>query len=205
MVSGRSPEMRQLQIWLLSYPGGEVRRVTNDLSSYVGLSLTADGQTLASVQGERLVNIWAAPGADADRARRVTTEAGRDEGLGGLAWTPDGRVVYAARAGDGSRHLGRRRGRAREPATDGERTRQPLALRHARRAPRRLRLHPHGPRTALAHGHRRRQPRPVDRRRPAWRSSRVARRTAGGSFTTSPSGACAPSGRSLSTAARPSG
>ncbi len=102
MVSGRSPEMRQLQIWLLSYPGGEVRRVTNDLSSYVGLSLTADGQTLASVQGERLVNIWAAPGADADRARRVTTEAGRDEGLGGLAWTPDGRVVYAARAGDGS-------------------------------------------------------------------------------------------------------
>jgi TolB protein len=102
MVSGRYPETRHLQVWLLSYPGGEVRRVTNDLSSYVGLSLTADGQTLASVQGERLVNVWVAPAADAERARRVTTEAGRDEGLNGLALTPDGRVVYTARASEGS-------------------------------------------------------------------------------------------------------
>ena len=101
LINGRGPESRQLQVWLLSYPGGEASRVTNDLSSYVGLSLTADGRTLASVQSERLVNLWVAPEASADLARRITFEAGKDEGLSGLSWTPDGRIVYAARAADG--------------------------------------------------------------------------------------------------------
>jgi Tol biopolymer transport system component len=104
LVSGRDPETRQPQIWLLNYPGGEPRRVTNDLSSYFGLSLTADGRTLVSVQGERLSNIWVAPGGAADLARRVTFEAGRDEGLTGLALTPEGRIVYATGAG-GARDL----------------------------------------------------------------------------------------------------
>ncbi len=37
-------------ISFLSYPGGEVRRVTNDLSVYSGISLTADARTIASTQ-----------------------------------------------------------------------------------------------------------------------------------------------------------
>jgi serine/threonine protein kinase len=37
-------------ISFLSYPGGKVRQITNDLSVYSGISLTADAKTIASTQ-----------------------------------------------------------------------------------------------------------------------------------------------------------
>lgn len=98
LLAGRELESRLTQIWLLSYPEGKTRRITNDLSNYNGLTLTTDGKTMLSVQADRLSNIWMVPGADASLARRLTTEAGRDEGLEGLVWTPDGRIIYSARA-----------------------------------------------------------------------------------------------------------
>jgi len=97
LLAARDPESKLTQIWFLSYPEGKERRVTNDLSKYLGLTLTADGKTLLSVQAERVSNIWMVPSGDASLARRLTTEAGKDEGLEGLSWTPDGRIVYSAR------------------------------------------------------------------------------------------------------------
>jgi eukaryotic-like serine/threonine-protein kinase len=41
------------QVWLLSASGGEPRRVTNDLSTYAGISLTADGKSFVSVWAHR--------------------------------------------------------------------------------------------------------------------------------------------------------
>jgi Tol biopolymer transport system component/predicted Ser/Thr protein kinase len=84
------------QIFQLSYPGGEATRITNDLLDYSSLSLSHDAQTLCVVQGDIRGNILALPGGSAARARQVTS--GRDEGLSGLAWTPDGRLVYVSSA-----------------------------------------------------------------------------------------------------------
>src|SRR5205809_74569 len=53
------------QIWHLSYPGGQARRITNDLHNYLGLSLTADSAALVTVQSEQVSNIWIAPNDDA--------------------------------------------------------------------------------------------------------------------------------------------
>jgi serine/threonine protein kinase/Tol biopolymer transport system component len=41
------------QIGFLSYPGGKLRQITNDLSGYQGLSLTSDARTLATRQYDR--------------------------------------------------------------------------------------------------------------------------------------------------------
>jgi Tol biopolymer transport system component len=98
LATGRDFETRNLQVWLVSYPEGNVRKVTNDLSSYSGVSLTADGKTLASVQGESLANIWLVPEGDSSKARRITLETGRDEGRSGLSLTPDGKIIYSARS-----------------------------------------------------------------------------------------------------------
>jgi serine/threonine protein kinase len=38
------------QIWQLSYPNGEARNITNDLSNYTDLSLTNDAKTLCAIQ-----------------------------------------------------------------------------------------------------------------------------------------------------------
>ena len=86
------------QIWHVSYPGGEVRKVTNDLNSYTGVRLTADASALVTVQTEGETNIWAGPAGEAARARQITS--GRaNNGRNGIAWTPDGRIVYTAREG----------------------------------------------------------------------------------------------------------
>jgi serine/threonine protein kinase/Tol biopolymer transport system component len=97
VISGRDPETKLSQIWLLSYPEGAARRVTNDLNTYAGVSLTADGKTLTTIQGDRSSNIWIAPGGDANSARRITSDSGKEEGLSGLGWTPDGRIIHSAR------------------------------------------------------------------------------------------------------------
>jgi TolB protein len=97
ILSGRDLETQLSQLWIISYTDGGLRRITNDLSSYQGVSLTADGKTAVSVQQNRLSNIWVAPETDASIGRKITSEVGKDEGLSGVAWTPDGRIVYTAR------------------------------------------------------------------------------------------------------------
>lgn len=84
------------QIWHVSYPGGEARKVTNDTNNYLGISLTADSSALVTVQAEQISNIWTVPDGDAARATQITSS--RNEGITGVAWTPDGRIVYNAGA-----------------------------------------------------------------------------------------------------------
>jgi Tol biopolymer transport system component len=93
IVTAAERSSSHYQIWEVAYPGGETRRVTNDLSSYISVSLTADSSALAAVQYDRLSNIWIAPGSDASRAVQVTSGVGHHYGL---SWTPDGRIVYAS-------------------------------------------------------------------------------------------------------------
>lgn len=86
------------QLWYVSYPNGEARRITNDLNNYTGISLTADSNRLVTVQSETSSSIWLAPNADANRATRSTSGAGQIDGRDGLDWTPDGKIVYASNA-----------------------------------------------------------------------------------------------------------
>jgi serine/threonine protein kinase len=84
------------QLWLLSYPSGEARRITNDLNSYTGVSLTADSNTMVAKQSETVSNLWTAPGVDSSHAKQITTGRNGWYGLSGLVLTPDGKVVYSA-------------------------------------------------------------------------------------------------------------
>jgi len=96
LLSAAERELSPPQIWRLSYPEGEARRVTNDLNSYQSLSLTADAATLVTVQTDRVPNVWVAPVSDPARARQITTGVGKFDGYYGVAWTPDDRLVYAS-------------------------------------------------------------------------------------------------------------
>ena len=84
-----------LQIWFVSYPEGAVRRITNDLNDYLRVSLTADSSSLLAVQFERVSDVWIAPAGDSNRASRITTN--RVDGVGGISWTRDGRIVHVSR------------------------------------------------------------------------------------------------------------
>ena len=99
LVIATEPQGSLTQVWRLDWPSGETRKITNDLSIYFNLSLAADSATLATVRGDRFVNIWVAPDGDARRAVQITTGPQKDDGVRGLAWTPDGRIVYRSFAG----------------------------------------------------------------------------------------------------------
>jgi len=95
----KSSDFFNQQIWHISYPGGEARRITTDLSEYFGLSLTADSNVIAAVQSNRISNIWVAPIVDtASRAVQVKSGGNNQDGTDGLAWTPDGKIIYYSRA-----------------------------------------------------------------------------------------------------------
>jgi serine/threonine protein kinase len=84
------------QLWLLSYPGGELRRITNDPNSYAQLSLSADSSTMIATQSETISSLWTASGGKGDLARRVSPNDKDYDGLDGLTWTPDGRIVFSS-------------------------------------------------------------------------------------------------------------
>jgi serine/threonine protein kinase len=83
------------QIWHVSYPDGEVRKITNDLNNYSQLSLTADSGALVTVQTEGASSIWVSPQGDPSRAKQISF--GRYDGQGGLSLMPNGRIVYVSR------------------------------------------------------------------------------------------------------------
>jgi Tol biopolymer transport system component/DNA-binding winged helix-turn-helix (wHTH) protein len=96
VLSASEEELSPSQIWQLDFPSGEARRVTNDLNTYLGASMTSDGNALVTVQTDRVPNVWVVPAGDATRARQITTGSGKFDGFYGVAWTPDGRIVYAS-------------------------------------------------------------------------------------------------------------
>jgi eukaryotic-like serine/threonine-protein kinase len=87
------------QIWRFSYPEGEARRITTDFNNYASLSLPSDANALVTVQSNTISNIWVAANGDAGRAVQIKSGGNNLDGMEGLAWTPDGRVVYGSLAG----------------------------------------------------------------------------------------------------------
>jgi Tol biopolymer transport system component len=86
------------QLFALSYPGAEVRRITNDLNFYSGTSITSDGADLATVQVTLTGNLWVAgfgSAASFSPPREITSGISRADGISGIIWTSDGKLIYS--------------------------------------------------------------------------------------------------------------
>jgi len=86
------------QIYWNAEGSSEARKITADVDSYASLSLASDSRSFVAVQSDINVNLWVGPANDPDAAVQVTS--GRMDGIGGLAWTSDGRIVYQGNVGD---------------------------------------------------------------------------------------------------------
>ncbi len=84
------------QIWRLGFPGGDLRRVTNDLNAYAGASVSADGRSLVTLTMDFATEIWASAPDDFRRGRAIVSRTAAKEGLRGIAIAPDGHIVYEA-------------------------------------------------------------------------------------------------------------
>lgn len=81
------------QIWHIANPETAPRRITTDLNSYVGLSMSEDSSKLLTVQSDRLSSVFVATGTDPTQTTQVTSVASQ---YYGVAWAPDGRIVFGS-------------------------------------------------------------------------------------------------------------
>ncbi len=101
LIITAQPEFSSIgtQVWLLPYPDGPARRITNDLNGYGenSVGLTADSGAIGTIQQVNVSSIWiTAVNEDASRARQIVKTNLPDT----VAWTPDGKVVFASRTGE---------------------------------------------------------------------------------------------------------
>jgi Tol biopolymer transport system component len=87
-----------MQLWMVDYPAGSVRRITNDLAAYGRVDITADGRTLVAMRAETSGTLWVGPAGQPESAAALAGVPGNV--TGGVQWTSDGRIVYAASMGD---------------------------------------------------------------------------------------------------------
>jgi DNA-binding winged helix-turn-helix (wHTH) protein/Tol biopolymer transport system component len=94
----------QYMVYMVAYPSGELHPITSDRSNYgaswhndagVSISLSAASDLLLAVEHRQLSNVWVAPSDDLSAARQITFSSfGKYDGLWGMDWTPDGRLIY---------------------------------------------------------------------------------------------------------------
>jgi Tol biopolymer transport system component/DNA-binding winged helix-turn-helix (wHTH) protein len=99
IVAARAIDESTSQIWMLDFPDGKVSRLTNDLENYFWLSLSADGRKLVGRQQKIVSHLWLLPDGDIKKARQLTFGGRNFDGHVGLAWTPDGKIVFSVRSG----------------------------------------------------------------------------------------------------------
>jgi eukaryotic-like serine/threonine-protein kinase len=98
----------RLQLWTMSFPGGELKRLTNDLTDYGGrVEITRDGREMAVIVVTKVSHIWQAPEGDSTRAREITTGETQETAVTAasngriLARTEDGKLVIMNADGSG--------------------------------------------------------------------------------------------------------
>jgi Tol biopolymer transport system component len=101
----RDQPLKLQQYWYLSYPSGGARKISNDLANYGAPSLTADSRTLVTVTPQDLENLWIVPSRGMTAAKQITGGLRRQDGNWGVAWAPDGRVLYTSSASSGLTHI----------------------------------------------------------------------------------------------------
>ena len=94
LLAGRAQGASFEQIWYLGRDGS-VRPLTNDLSDYCTVILTADSKSMVTTQTQTLGNIWVAPKGETAHAAQITAGLGR---YFDLNWAPDGKIIFASDA-----------------------------------------------------------------------------------------------------------
>ncbi|MFZ0803929.1 MAG: protein kinase [Terriglobales bacterium] len=111
-VGGEKSTGLRNQIWFQPYPSGDPFKISNDLSEYYSLSVTADGKSFVTTQARRAAAIYVAnsPAVLTDKIDWKLTQVSSEQATGySLSWMAAGKLlqqdaayhIYVT-AGDGS-------------------------------------------------------------------------------------------------------
>lgn len=81
------------QVWILPYPSGTARRLTNDLTDYRTVSVAADGASIVTIGLDASPMLWVVPLDGSGEPRKLPSL--RYDGATGVAWT-EKRILFTA-------------------------------------------------------------------------------------------------------------
>lgn len=91
IVSARDRTMAPHQLWRITYPAGDVQKVTNDTNEYRGVSLS--GETIVTVKTDWTWKMWR---STIDGSSQPTAIASGWGLMYGIWWTAKGKIVYSS-------------------------------------------------------------------------------------------------------------
>ena len=83
------------QISIVAYPGGRVRRLTNDVNDYLQVTTSSGDEAIAAVRFTNLSNIWLADPSGGE-ARPITKFTNAESSPFGVVTSDDGSIVFCA-------------------------------------------------------------------------------------------------------------
>ena len=90
-MAGDDPVSTRTQLWSVSFPGGEPKRLTNDLTDYgARIELTTDASKAVFLSGRGVSHIWLLPGGDSAKAKQITSGETQE---GSVAAGPNGKIL----------------------------------------------------------------------------------------------------------------
>jgi len=92
IVNAIDASTRQPQVYSVSYPDGTMRRITNDLNNYVGISITADGRSIVTLQMNSNRQIWNVPAGNSAHAIQISN--GTEKHFDLVSWQGDDHIVF---------------------------------------------------------------------------------------------------------------
>ncbi len=82
------------QVWKISYPNCERKRITNDTNSYNWLGVSGDDKTLITVKSDSSASIWNFD-PSSKNIRQITAESKNLNGSSGIAAKSDGNLIVS--------------------------------------------------------------------------------------------------------------
>ena len=92
VVAARTAVASPNQLWKVSYPSGDIQKLSSDTSNYGQVNLTRDGNELLAVQTSLSSHLYVAAADQLDKPARIA------QAFHGLAWLPDDTIVYSSHA-----------------------------------------------------------------------------------------------------------
>jgi Tol biopolymer transport system component/tRNA A-37 threonylcarbamoyl transferase component Bud32 len=91
---------RNSQLYQVSYPAGESRRMTNDLDGYQDVSISSDGASIAAVRRTGVSNIYSIPAVSGGEPQPLTFATGGAASVEFFAPLAGGPIAFSAARGE---------------------------------------------------------------------------------------------------------
>lgn len=84
------------EVWVISYPKGEVRRITNGINGFYGTGINSDSTILATVKSDQMSEFWVGTKNNFKEATLIQKNSSKGSPAQfGLAYTYDNKILYS--------------------------------------------------------------------------------------------------------------